>query len=72
MDTTSCSALDSGVAGLDAQALDDRINDRVEALVAAAPPLSAGQRERLAAILGGAAPARLVQAHEKADRVTGS
>ena len=37
----SCSALDSAVAGSDMQALDDR----VEALVAAAPPLSAGQRE---------------------------
>ena len=41
---SSCSALNSAVAGSDAQALDDRIADRVAALVAAAPPLSAGQR----------------------------
>ena len=37
--------MNSAVAGSDARALDDRIADRVEALVAAAPPLSAGQRE---------------------------
>jgi len=48
----------SSVAGSDAQALNDSIADRVEALVAAAPPFSAGQRARLAAILGSVAPAR--------------
>jgi hypothetical protein len=40
----------------DAEAPGDRISDRVDALVAAAPPLSVSQRERLAAILGGAMP----------------
>ncbi len=58
----------SSVAGSDAQALNDSIADRVKALVAAAPPFSAGQRARLAVIFGSAAPARPAQAHEKADR----